>query len=113
MSLALSRTAVGLTAGAQESVGVDAPVVGLPVVGNGLDQVTVGGAHANPEGSIAGRAARSLGEDKGGSGFTDEGVVGDRTGAEGRAHGSVGLERHGGEDGESLGDGRHSDGWQL
>ena len=62
------------TTGGQECVRKDTPGARLPVVGNGLDQVTVRGTHANPERRITGRAARSFGQDKGGGRFTDEGV---------------------------------------
>ena len=80
-----------LTAGRQEGVGVHGPVALLPVVGNGLDQVTVRGAHANPQGGdgVRGTTAGAVGEDESRGGFTDEGVGGDRTGAEGGAHGGV------------------------
>ena len=63
----------------------------LPVVGNGLDQVTIGGAHTNPQGSdsIGGAAARAIGEDKSRGSFTDEGVVRDGTSAESRTHGGI------------------------
>lgn len=80
------------TSSLQEGVGIDLPGRGLPVVGNRLDQVTVGRSHANPEGSDAiGRAAAgNIGQDESGSRLADEGVVGDRAGAERRAHGRVG-----------------------
>jgi hypothetical protein len=85
----------------------------LPVVGNGLDQVTVGGAHANPQGGdgIGKTTAGAVAEDESRDSFTDEEVVGDRTSAEGRTHGSVHV---GGGDSskscENLGAGVHIDG---
>lgn len=102
-----------LTASLLKSVGVHGPVALLPVVGNGLDKVTVGGAHTNPQGgdSIGGAAARAVREDKSRGSFTDEGVVGDGTSAESRTHGGV----HAGcakssKSCENLGAGVHFDG---
>ena len=43
---AMERT---LTASRQKSVAVHAPLLGLNVVGNGLDQIAVGSTHADPE----------------------------------------------------------------
>lgn len=38
-----------LTASRQKSIAVNAPLLGLNVVGNGLDQIAVGSTHADPE----------------------------------------------------------------
>lgn len=55
--------AVALTEG-HESVGVDGPLVGVVVVRDGLDQVAVGCAHADPEGSVSLVVCRDLGQDE-------------------------------------------------
>lgn len=79
------------TTGGLESVGVGAPVVGVVVLSNGLDQVTVGRAHANPQRQVAGVVGGHSGKGQGGPGLDDVGVAGGRAGGKGRAHGSVGV----------------------
>jgi len=81
----------------------------LNVVGNGLNQIAVGSAHADPEREeavVVGLAG--LGQDESGLSFTDEGVVGDGSRAECRAHGGLdGDESHGGKGSEDLARRRH------
>lgn len=100
--------AVALTEG-NKGVGVDGPGVGLVVVRDGLDQVAVGGAHADPEGSVSLVVGRNVGKNKGGGRLSDEGRVSDGAGGQGRAHGSV--DRHSGSrDGRDGSEGgRHLD----
>lgn len=57
--------------GTEKSVGVDVPLVRLPVVCDRLDQVTVGGTHANPKGGIARGSRGRFREDESGGGFAD------------------------------------------
>lgn len=98
-----------LTASRQKSVTVNAPLLGLNVVGNGLDQIAVGSAHADPERKEAVVVGLTgLGQDESGLGFTDERVVGDGPRAERRAHGGFdGDKGHGGKSSEDLARRRH------
>jgi hypothetical protein len=97
------------TSSLQERVCKDTPPIGLPLVGDGLDQVSIGGAHADPEGKISFVIFAQGGQDKSGCCFADEGVGGNRTSAKGRTHSRI----HGGESSccessrDELADGRH------
>ena len=94
--------------GAEKGVCKNRPGVAVPVVGDRLDQIAVGCAHADPERGIAGAATGSLGQNKGGSGLPNPGARANGTGAESWAHGS--LNRDGsGEDGKNLAERRHID----
>lgn len=97
-----------LTSSFQKGVCIDAPAVGLPVLSNGLNQVSVRGTHSNPEGKISGVVAGNIGQYESGGCLADEGVRSDRTGAEGRAHGCVhGCEGHRGKSRQKLVRRRH------
>lgn len=77
------------TSSLQERVGIDTPFIGLPLVCDGLDQVSVGGAHANPKGKVSPVVFDKGGQDESGGCFADEGVGSNRTSAKGRAHSRV------------------------
>lgn len=102
-----------LTSRLDERVGKDAPLARFPVVGNRLDQVTIGRPHAHPERSVAGAAAGSVRQDESGCRLADPRPTADGAGAEGRSHRRIhGGERDsggGGEGREDLARGRHCD----
>ena len=79
------------TAGLHESVGIHGPVTLLPIVGNGLDQVAVRGAHTHPKGGdgIGRPSTGPLWQDKGRSSFADKRVRCDRARAQCGTHGGV------------------------
>lgn len=93
-----------------EGVGVDGPLVGVVVVRDGLDQVAVGSAHTDPEGSVSLVVGGDLGQDERGGRLPDEGRVGDGSGRQGRAHGSVDRRSGSRDGGDGLEGGRHLDG---
>lgn len=78
-----------LTSSTQQCISIDIPIIRLPVVGDGLDQIAVRGTHTNPKGGISRRSTRCLGKDESRNCLPDERVVRNRSSAESRAHGSV------------------------
>lgn len=94
-----------------ESVSEDAPLVGLPVICNRLDQVTLIGAHSNPKRGNTSRTLGNVGKDKSRSGLADPGARANGTSAKGRAHSSVGSgDGDGREHGKDLVGRRHVEG---
>lgn len=94
--LCVSRT-IGLNRllrrlrGADQRVAVDAPGWLVVVLGDGLDEIAFGGAHADPEGCVTLVVGGDVGEDECGGGFADPGVLAYRAGAERWAESGVGY----------------------
>lgn len=97
---------MGRTSGRQERVREDAPIPRQPGVGDALDQVPVGRAHADPEGEIARVVPRQPRQRQRRCRLPDEAVVRYRPRAEGWSEGGV-CRGRGGEDGEDLTRGCH------
>lgn len=105
---------VRLTSSLHKSVAKDSPGIRVPVIGNGLDQVTIRGAHTDPERGITLVVGRSIRQDESRGRLANPGVVRNRTEAKSRAHGSVdGADGDGSEGREKLAVGVHGDGVLL
>lgn len=62
------------TTGGHQRVGIHAPVISIVVLSDRLDQITVGGTHANPERQIARVVRWRVGQVQGSPGFSNVGV---------------------------------------
>lgn len=82
---------LGVVAGRHQGVGVHAPVARVVVLGDGLDQIAVGGAHAHPQGEVTAVVARGVREGQGCPRLDNVGVGRSGTGRESRAVGGLDL----------------------